>query len=158
MHDVIKYLNEVLPNAAKKAGIDTDMGIMKRLDEVEPIKGFDGWAIGLTKGFDGDAWVWIWRTYIGKGADRRGIETIVRAQPDTFYERVRIEVSAHAWKEMLPHVSWSMTYGVQVLEIKDFRAQAEESLMPQLSPLLSTAWKQALRQADRLNTSAIFQS
>ena len=130
MHDVIKYLNEVLPSAAKKADIDE-----KHIS-----------------GFDGDAWVWVWRTYIGEGADRRGAEAVFRAQPDTFYERVSTEVSAHAWKEMLRPVSWSMTYGVQVLEVKDFRSQAETSLMPQLSSLLSTAWKEALRQADRLNT------
>ena len=130
MYEVINYFNDVLPSAAKKA----DIG-------VEPITGFDG-----------DAWVWVWRTYIGEGADRRGAEAIFRAQPDTFYERVSIEVSAHAWKEMLRPVSWSITYGLQVLEVNDFKAQAEESLMPQLSPLLSTAWKDALRQADRLNT------
>jgi len=130
MDDVIKYFNEVLPSAAKKA----DIG-------VEPIKGFDG-----------DAWVWIWRTYIGEGADRSGAEAIFRAQPDTFYESVSTEVSAHAWKEKLRHVSWSMTYGVQVLEVKDFKAEAEKSLMPQLTPLLSTAWNEALRQAGRLDT------
>jgi len=130
MYDVIKYFNKVLPSVAKEANIGVDS----------------------SKGFDGDAWVWIWRTYVGEGTDRCGAEAIFRAQPDTFYERVTTEVSAHAWKEMLRHVSWSMTYRVQVLEVEDFSAQAEKLLMPQLSLLLSTAWKEALRQAGRLGT------
>jgi hypothetical protein len=130
MDDVIKYFNEILPSVAKKVDITGDS----------------------IKGFDGDAWIWVWRRYIGEGADRRGAETIFRVQPDTFYERVSTEVVAHAWKEMQRHVSWSMTYGVQVLEVKDFRAQAEKWLMPQLSSLLLTAWKEALQQAVRLDT------
>ena len=126
MDDVIKYLNEVLPEVAN---ID-----------VKPIKGFDG-----------DAWVWIWHTHIGEGTNRHNAEIILRVQPDAFYERVSTEVSGRAWKEMKHDASWSITYGVEVLEIKDFRAQAEKLLRPQLGQLLSTAWMETQRQANRLN-------
>ncbi len=102
------------------------------------------------RGFDGDAWVWLWRERLKVGGEL-GIVLVdvrLRAFPDAVTtKRIRVEVVAHVWAEQARDVSWSANYTLPPLQfpLKDprrdeFQKSLEQTIGSRLEKARKTAY------------------
>jgi hypothetical protein len=106
--------------------------------------------------FDGEEWGWSWQDSVpltDTGIEGEAIrEASIRLQPDTFFDRVKIEFFAGAWLPNRPEVAVSHSCSTRYLEVTTVPEVVDERtpLVHDLRCDLDLAWNEAARLARAL--------
>jgi hypothetical protein len=108
----------------------------------------------VVQGFDGESWVWLWRTYM-QDEPPRTAEVRLRARPDEFADGLELEVSASAWLEESPGIAWSRVFASRFLELSQIEADDFPSeFVHAFASLLHQAHRGAIDAVRRLDEIA----
>jgi hypothetical protein len=100
-------------------------------------------------GFDGDAWVWNWRT---QPTGERTSEARLRIRPDSLTDGAQVEVSAAAWIETRRDVATNRVLWSQFFD--GTQLQEHSRMLPALSEHLREGRSAAIKLGESLDKLA----
>jgi hypothetical protein len=112
----------------------------------------------VSSGFDGAAFVWIWRDEVDAEGEKALIEASARARPDPKYAEIEmsgtgaeIEVSGRTWLVEKSHIAWARTYWQRYLTQTQLELDSKNgTIMGEVAGALASAWKGASDHAKHL--------